>query len=86
MGGDEVSTACWNSSETIKKWMTQKGWDQLEESDFMKLWGHFQSNALERVDKVSKVQTPIIMWTSRLTDVPYVEEYLDNSRYVIQVC
>lgn len=85
MGGDEVSHSCWNTSTELKTWMTKQGWGH-EEVDFMKLWGHFQENALERVDKVTKSRLPIVMWTSRLTDVPYVDEYLDNSRYIIQVC
>lgn len=85
MGGDEVSHACWNTSDTIKQWMTTKGWGRHAEEDFMKLWGHFQDNALDRVDRVSKEKTPIIMWTSRLTDVPYVQQYLDVKRYIIQV-
>lgn len=84
MGGDEVSFSCWNSSTTIQDWMKAKGWG-LEESDFMKLWGHFQDNALARVDKIAKRQIPIIMWTSRLTEVPYVIDYLDKNRYFIQV-
>lgn len=84
MGGDEVSHSCWNVSTELQMWMTKKGWGH-EEVDFMKLWGHFQDSALERVDKVTKNRLPIIMWTSRLTDVPFVEQYLDNSRYIIQV-
>lgn len=84
MGGDEVSHSCWNTSSELKTWMTKKGWGH-EEVDFMKLWGYFQDSALERVDKVTKSRLPIVMWTSRLTDVPYVDEYLDNSRYIIQV-
>lgn len=85
MGGDEVSHSCWNTSETIKRWMTDRGWGQHEEVDFMRLWGHFQDNALERVDRAVNEKLPIIMWTSRLTDVPYVDEYLDKSRYIIQI-
>lgn len=84
MGGDEVSHSCWNTSEEIQEWMLNKGWD-LREDDFMKLWNHFQDKALERLDKVIGKKVPIIMWTSHLTDVPYVEEYLDKDRYIIQV-
>lgn len=84
MGGDEVSHSCWNASVELKTWMTKQGWGH-EEVDFMKLWGHFQNNALERVDKITQKMMPIIMWTSRLTDIPYVEQYLDNSRYIIQI-
>ncbi|XP_055846291.1 chitooligosaccharidolytic beta-N-acetylglucosaminidase isoform X1 [Episyrphus balteatus] len=85
MGGDEVSTACWNTSEVIRNWMLAKGWG-LDEKDFMKLWGHFQDQALARVDDISSNgKLPIIMWTSRLTEVPFIDQYLDKDRYIIQV-
>ncbi|XP_037941459.1 chitooligosaccharidolytic beta-N-acetylglucosaminidase [Teleopsis dalmanni] len=85
MGGDEVSTKCWLSSERITKWMTEKGWT-LEDADFLRLWGYFQTKALERVDNVFKDQkVPIILWTSHLTDVPYIDDYLDKDRYIIQI-
>nr|AYV99601.1 venom polypeptide [Dolopus genitalis] len=84
MGGDEVSTSCWNTSERIQNWMLSKGWG-LTEHDFIKLWGHFQENALKRVDKVAKREVPIVMWTSRLTELPFVNEYLDKNRYIIQI-
>lgn len=84
MGGDEVSTECWNSTESIKKWMKNKGWG-LEKSDYMKLWGDFQEKALERWDRVAKTHVPIILWTSHLTELPYLDKYLNNERYIIQI-
>lgn len=84
MGGDEVSTSCWNSSKSLQDWMVGKGWG-LEEADFMKLWDHFQTSALDRLDKVNFKKVPIIMWTSTLTDEPYLSQYLDKDRYIIQV-
>lgn len=87
MGGDEVSVSCWNSSARIQQWMKHKGW-KLEEKDFMRLWGHFQDNAMQRLDKVmgdAKKDRPIVLWTSRLTDVPYVNEYVDKKRTIIQI-
>jgi hexosaminidase len=86
MGGDEVSVSCWNSSKELQSWMQNKGWG-LEEKDFMKLWGYFQENALARFDKVSKSKTliPIILWTSRLTEEPFLTQYLDKDRYIIQI-
>ncbi|XP_059613001.1 chitooligosaccharidolytic beta-N-acetylglucosaminidase isoform X2 [Phlebotomus argentipes] len=84
MGGDEVSVSCWNSSAELQQYMLQRGW-QLEESDFMRLWGQFQDKALQRWDNVSPGKVPIILWTSRLTDVPYVDDYLDKDRYIIQI-
>lgn len=84
MGGDEVSVSCWNSSKPLQDWMLAKGWN-LTEADFMKLWGHFQDNALARLDKVNFQKVPIIMWTSRLTEEPFLTKYLDNKRYIIQI-
>lgn len=81
MGGDEVSLTCWNTSSDIQTIMKERG-RNLEDADFMKLWNHFQSNAVERLDKVAKRKAPIIiMWTSHLTQVPYLEQYLDKNRY-----
>ncbi|XP_065720541.2 chitooligosaccharidolytic beta-N-acetylglucosaminidase isoform X2 [Drosophila suzukii] len=85
MGGDEVSTSCWNRSQTIQKWMKKQGWG-LEAADFMRLWGHFQTEALSRVDKVANgKQTPIILWTSGLTEEPFIDQYLNPARYIIQI-
>lgn len=84
MGGDEVSTDCWNASSEITSWMKANGY-QLTKDDFLRLWGMFQERALERYDKVAKTQVPIILWTSHLTETPYLERYLNNERYIIQI-
>jgi hexosaminidase len=85
MGGDEVSVSCWNTSTEIQSWMLDKGWT-LGHDDFIKLWAHFQTKALERFDKVSRNKSiPIILWTSKLTEPPYLDEYLDKNRYIIQI-
>jgi hexosaminidase len=84
MGGDEVSTECWNSSSVIQNYMKKQGWG-LDKSDFMKLWGDFQEKALERWDRVAKTHVPIILWTSHLTEMPYLERHLNNQRYIIQI-
>ncbi|XP_065087933.1 chitooligosaccharidolytic beta-N-acetylglucosaminidase [Ochlerotatus camptorhynchus] len=84
MGGDEVSLSCWNSSVEVQQWMKAKGWG-LEEADFLKLWDHFQTNALQRLDKSLKDNRPIVMWTSRLTEEPFVDRYLNKDRYIIQI-
>ncbi|KAH8398294.1 hypothetical protein KR215_002721, partial [Drosophila sulfurigaster] len=87
MGGDEVSVGCWNSSETIRNWMTKQGWN-LNEADFMRLWGHYQTEALKRWDNVTSTAaapTPIVLWTSTLTEEPYIDDYLDPQRYIIQI-
>lgn len=85
MGGDEVSFGCWNSTPSIVEWMqTVKGWDSTED-DFAKLWDIFQSTALARYTKLAGKEVPIIMWTSTLTKLAYVERYLPKDRYIIQI-
>jgi hexosaminidase len=85
MGGDEVSTACWNASQEVQEWMLKEGW-ALDTDGYLKLWGYFQSNALARFDKVAgHSKTPIILWTSKLTEPPYIDQYLDKNRYYIQI-
>lgn len=85
MGGDEVSLSCWNSTANIVNWMaSEKNWSRTEE-DFMKLWDVFQTKALERLYQKTNSKIPIIMWTSTLTKKDYVEKYLPNEIYVIQI-
>ncbi|XP_058124961.1 chitooligosaccharidolytic beta-N-acetylglucosaminidase [Anopheles coustani] len=87
MGGDEVSIRCWNATDSIKTWMKQQEWG-VQEVDFMKLWNYFQTEALRRLDSTLPAggeKRPILMWTSKLTESPYLEQYLDKDRYLIQV-
>ncbi|KFB48739.1 AGAP005381-PC-like protein [Anopheles sinensis] len=87
MGGDEVSIRCWNATDSIKSWMKQQEWG-VQEVDFMKLWNYFQTEALRRLDSTLPAggeKRPILMWTSKLTESPYLEQYLDKNRYLIQV-
>ncbi|XP_054735710.1 chitooligosaccharidolytic beta-N-acetylglucosaminidase-like [Anastrepha obliqua] len=85
MGGDEVLSKCWNASDSIRDWMQLRGWD-WNEDDFHRLWGYFQTKALERVDKVSNNSKPLVtLWTSSLTQDPYLDKYLDKSRYIIHI-
>lgn len=83
MGGDEVSVDCWNTSQSLQDWMVTQGWS-LTTSDFLKAWNYFQKSALERLDKVNNRDVPIVMWMSTLTQQPYLLEYIDNKRYIIQ--
>lgn len=85
MGGDEVNVTCWNSSASIRDWMvTEKGWE-LETKDFMNLWSYFQEKVFERLDTLLDHKVPIIVWTSRLTEEPYLSNIFDKDRYVVQV-
>ncbi|CAH0551866.1 unnamed protein product [Brassicogethes aeneus] len=84
MGGDEVNFNCWNSTKSIVDWMqNEKKWGRSE-ADFIKLWDHFQSQALEKVYEKAGKQIPVIMWTSHLTHKEYVK-FLPKDKYIIQI-
>ncbi|CAG9857968.1 unnamed protein product [Phyllotreta striolata] len=84
MGGDEVTFKCWENTTSIVEWMRAKGWGTTDR-DFVKLWNHFQSNALERLYKKAGREIPAIMWTSHLTTPEYLVESLPKDKYYIQV-
>ncbi|XP_055689176.1 chitooligosaccharidolytic beta-N-acetylglucosaminidase-like isoform X1 [Lutzomyia longipalpis] len=83
MGGDEVYPSCWNTSTHIQQWMIERGW-QLRREDFVELWNHFQSHAHERL-KAAASQTRAILWTGTLTEPNFVERFLPQEDYIIQV-
>lgn len=84
MGNDEVFVECWNASASLQSWMINKGWG-LTSDDFMKLWGHFLENAVKSLDKVHNKKVPIVLWTSTLTQEPFLSSYLDKDRYIVQI-
>jgi hexosaminidase len=84
MGGDEVNLSCWNSSESIRNWMLDKKYN-LEREDFMNLWGYFQEKAIERLDKYLDKNIKIIVWTSTLTEEPFLSRLLNKDRYIVQI-
>lgn len=51
------------------------------EKDFIHVWGKYQEALLKLWDEqVGHVRTPIILWSSRLTDPAIIEKYLDKDR------
>ncbi|XP_065169045.1 chitooligosaccharidolytic beta-N-acetylglucosaminidase-like [Atheta coriaria] len=84
MGGDEVNENCWKSEDNIVSWMTERNMT-IDDPGFMKLWDHFQSQALDRFTKQRGHKLPIIMWTSKLTSKDYLTKYLKNDTYIIQI-
>nr|CAD7435306.1 unnamed protein product [Timema monikensis] len=85
MGGDEVNFNCWNSTEEIVTWLSNKGLGRQEE-DFLELWDEFQTKALTKVEEANGgASLPIVLWTSGLTGKGHVEKYLDKERYIIQI-
>lgn len=84
MGNDEVFNECWNASSSLQSWMINQGWG-LTSDDFMKLWGHFLVNAVKSLDNAHHQKVPVVLWTSTLTQEPYLSSYLDKDRHIIQI-
>jgi len=84
MGGDEVALFCWNQSTEVTDWMKAKG-KGLTEADFMDVWGDFHNKVMQVWDQeVGNSKTPVVLWTSHLTDPDTIQQYLSRDRYVIE--
>lgn len=91
MGGDEVAVPCWESVPSITEWMDANGfvnenedWSEVDGNPkYMKLWAHFQSNALARFDEHTDEKLPIVLWSSHFTTAANLH-YLDKDRYILQ--
>uniref|UniRef100_A0A182VPZ9 Beta-hexosaminidase n=1 Tax=Anopheles minimus TaxID=112268 RepID=A0A182VPZ9_9DIPT len=99
MGGDEVFFGCWNATEEIVHYLKSLGKSQSD-MDFLFLWSEFQKNVLHLWDKArylansnttgpSKIsentpESPVIVWSSRLTDPSVIQNFLSSKRYVVQ--
>ncbi|EFX90079.1 hypothetical protein DAPPUDRAFT_309875 [Daphnia pulex] len=83
MGGDEVNMRCWNESESIKKWLVDKGWNK-DPNPYLKLWSYFQNQSLAKLDEAHGRTQPVIIWNSDLTAKEHAKDYLDPNRYIIQ--
>lgn len=84
MGGDEISTGCWNSSSSIQNWIKTHGLDPDTET-YSKLWKHFQDRAYNLVTKANGGKAiPAILWTSDLTSEKNID-YLDPKKYIVQI-
>ncbi|XP_075225458.1 beta-hexosaminidase 2 [Lycorma delicatula] len=84
LGGDEVFFPCWNSTEEIVDWMQKQGLGRSV-TDFLEVWGQYQETVLKLWDEqVGHDRTPIMLWSSHLTDPLIIERYLDKDRYIIE--
>lgn len=85
MGGNDINVPCWNSSARLRTFMTQNGFDPQLQSGFMELWGYFQQSLEEVLRNATNNSTgPLILWSSELTRLPYLTQYLQANRHVIQ--
>lgn len=83
MGGDDVNSTCWETSQSIQDWMKQMGWNNFS-ADYMELRGHFQQRALDVLDARSqRPPAKIVLKTSKLTTNPWLKKYIDSTRYVV---
>ncbi|XP_008200272.1 beta-N-acetylglucosaminidase NAG2 isoform X2 [Tribolium castaneum] len=84
MGGDEVYIPCWNATPEIITYLEKNGKPRTTDT-FLDLWSDYQNKSLAAFDFVARnSDTPIILWTSHLTQADVIEKYLSKARYVIQ--
>jgi len=76
----QVFFPCWNSSAEIVDWMATRGQGRTQD-DFLQLWADYQSTALRTLDEeVGNSNTPIILWSSHLTEPDIIETFLSKDR------
>uniref|UniRef100_A0A2P2I9A9 Beta-hexosaminidase n=1 Tax=Hirondellea gigas TaxID=1518452 RepID=A0A2P2I9A9_9CRUS len=89
-GGDEINLNCWNSTKAIRDMMRQEG-NGLSASAYYQQWAKFQEKATELLslakNEVNNGTSNItgIIWSSKLTEMPHVQQYLDKNKYIIQM-
>lgn len=83
MGGDEVFIPCWNSTEEITDLMIQRGLD-LTEASFLEIWSEFHIKNIENLKKLRNKSSPVILWSSHLTDPAVIEKLLPKDQFIIQ--
>lgn len=84
MGGDEINFKCWSSTKNIENWMIKRKWN-FDDDGFIKLWNHFQNNAVQRLYKKAGYEIPVIMWSSQLIQEDYLTKSLPKDKYIIQI-
>ena len=77
----QVYFPCWNSSAEIVDWMATRGQGRTQD-DFLQLWADYQSTALRTLDEeAGNSNTPIILWSSHLTQPDIIETFLSKDRW-----
>ncbi|OXA43476.1 Chitooligosaccharidolytic beta-N-acetylglucosaminidase [Folsomia candida] len=85
MGGDEVHMNCYNTTKEITDWMAENG-TSTDMDGFVSLLGSFTSKAHDKlVAASSNKDITGILWTSELTHREYISQYLDPTKYAIQI-
>lgn len=75
----QVFINCWNSSQEIIEYLKDK---PLTLNTFLELWAEHQAKALAAFDEATgDLNTPVVVWTSHLTDPAMIEQYLPKNRY-----
>ncbi|XP_061506877.1 chitooligosaccharidolytic beta-N-acetylglucosaminidase isoform X1 [Anopheles gambiae] len=95
MGGDEVFFGCWNATAEIINYLMDHNLGRTEQ-DFLTMWSKFQKKVLNLWDNARRANgsaysastnehsSPVILWSSRLTDPLVIDKFLSKNRYVIQ--
>ncbi|VEN39882.1 unnamed protein product [Callosobruchus maculatus] len=79
IGGDEVNLECW--AQHLQKNVVANNYTDLHD-----LWGDFTLKAISRLQQANGgTKIPhVIVWSSKLSQRPYISKYLDKSNVVVQ--
>ncbi|KAK8737037.1 hypothetical protein OTU49_004769 [Cherax quadricarinatus] len=84
-GGDEVNLNCWNTTTEMTSWMKFNN-RNLSADDYYRQWSVFQEKSRQLLTSANNdVEVPGIVWTSHLTEKGRVDQYLNNTQYIIQI-
>ncbi|XP_047476538.1 chitooligosaccharidolytic beta-N-acetylglucosaminidase-like [Penaeus chinensis] len=84
-GGDEVNLNCWNTTDEITSWMDENNFGRDDDA-YYNQWSIFQEKSRQLLTTANGGnEVPGILWTSHLTEEGRADQYLDPTKYIIQI-
>ncbi|XP_037773612.1 chitooligosaccharidolytic beta-N-acetylglucosaminidase-like [Penaeus monodon] len=84
-GGDEVNLNCWNTTDEITSWMDENNFGRDADA-YYNQWSIFQEKSRQLLTAANGGnEVPGILWTSHLTEEGRADQYLDPTKYIIQI-
>ncbi|XP_037773623.1 chitooligosaccharidolytic beta-N-acetylglucosaminidase-like [Penaeus monodon] len=84
-GGDEVNLNCWNTTDEITSWMDENNFGRDADA-YYNQWSVFQEKSRQLLTAANGGnEVPGILWTSHLTEEGRADQYLDPTKYIIQI-
>jgi len=70
LGADEVVFDCWRSSQEVRDFMQENGWNPDSDDDMFAMWVDFELKVRQRLNAANEGKSPkkALVWTSSLTE------------------